>query len=256
VTESLSTEATFVPYARRLRVGVLTIPDEISAPEEIRAMLPAALSIYQHRVEFDEVNTVPNQLAAMTALTEGARILARTRPQVMAFACTSGGIFAGRAWHDQMLARVRTSLTNISFFSAADAVGRVLRDQGIETVALGSPYSEATIDGLIEVLAGYGVRVVANSLLFADGYPDPWTVMSTQPNALARFATAVDHPQADAVFVSCAGLPLTPVMETIEQQIGKPLVTSNGAVAHVIRQELSLPPTPGFGSILAGRRLR
>lgn len=244
-----------MPYARRMRVGLLTIPDEISAPEEIRAMLPTAISIYQHRVEFDEVNTEPNKLTAMTAMIEGARILARTRPEVMAFACTSGGIFAGRDWHDQMLSRVRTSLPNIAFFSAADAVGRVLAEQGIETVALGSPYSEATIDGLIEVLAGYGVRVVANTLLFADGYPDPWTVMSTEPGVLAKFATAADHPQADAVFVSCAGLPLTPVMEVIERQIGKPLVTSNGALARLIRQELVLPPVRGFGAILAGRGL-
>lgn len=38
-----------------------------------------------------------------------------------------------------------------------------------------------------------------------------------------------DHPEADAVFVSCTALPTYDVVAPLEQALGKPIVTANQA---------------------------
>jgi maleate isomerase len=43
------------------------------------------------------------------------------------------------------------------------------------------------------------------------------------------FAQDIDHPDADAIFLSCSGIRSLEVVEEIEQRIAKPVITSNQA---------------------------
>lgn len=240
-------------YADEPRVGVLTIPDEIVASEELRVLLDPAPAMYQHRVGFEEHDTAANRVAAIDAMREGVQILLRTRPDLIVYACTSGGVFAGPAWHRELLDEMHELCGEVPFYTAAEAVTQTLAAAGLRKVSVATPYSEDTIGGLVDVLEESGVAVLTQAMLFADGYPDPWTVMSTPPEAVAELALRADHPDADAVFVSCTGLASTPILAPTEARLGKPLLTSNVALAKVIRDVLGCGPVTGFGSILAGR---
>ena len=56
------------------------------------------------------------------------------------------------------------------------------------------------------------------------------------PEFLVEFATAVDRPDADAIFISCGALRSCEVIDEIEQATGKPVVTSNqGMRWHCLR---------------------
>jgi hypothetical protein len=58
-------------------------------------------------------------------------------------------------------------------------------------------------------------------------------------------------PDTDAVFVSCTALRLVPHIEALEQEIGKPIVTSNQALAwHCLRLGGVEEAVPGFGRLL------
>ena len=52
-------------------------------------------------------------------------------------------------------------------------------------------------------------------------------ITSVKPSYISKFAKAVDHASAEAIFISCGALRTLDVIEEIEQTTGKPVVTSN-----------------------------
>jgi maleate isomerase len=50
------------------------------------------------------------------------------------------------------------------------------------------------------------------------------TVKAEQVEALV---TSVDHPDADAIFISCTNFGTLDIIDSLEKKLGKPVVTSN-----------------------------
>jgi maleate isomerase len=240
-------------YTDQPRVGLLVVPWEVVATEELPRLLPTDVLTYQQRVAFEEIDTPANRQAVATALRDGLRLLHHTRPRAVAFACTSGGSFAGAAWHEELLATMRAVDPNIEFVTAADAVARTLVEFGLRRIAMGTPYNTQVLAGLIEILDGRGIEILSAAPLFPDGQPDdPWDLMTTTPERMYQFALEADRADADCVFLSCSGLHSTPVITRIEEKIGKPLLTSNIAIANILSQVLDgVPRVTGRGRILA-----
>lgn len=240
-------------YTDQERVGFLVVPYEVVATEELRRLLPEDVLGYHQRVEFEEVDTPANRAAALDAMLGGVHLLHQTRPKIVAFACTSGGSFAGAAWHEELLAAVRAVAPDIDFVTAADAVARTLVQYGLTRIAMGTPYTPRTLAGLTEILRGRGIEVVDSKPLYPQGLPeDPWDVMTTTPSRMHEFALEVDRDDVDCVFLSCTGLHSSPVIERVEEEIGKPFLTSNIAIANIVLQALDgRPSVKGYGRILA-----
>ena len=72
-------------------------------------------------------------------------------------------------------------------------------------------------------------RVVGDVATFDLG-GDP-EMNRVSPGVLAKGARAVDDPASEAIFISCTGLRTAAIVEAIEKELGKPVVTSNQALA-------------------------
>ncbi|WP_099021336.1 maleate cis-trans isomerase family protein [Mycolicibacterium palauense] len=241
-------------YTDLTRVGLLLVPIEVVAHEELRRLLPEDILFGHQRVQFEETDSSVNREAALESLTDALRTLHRMRPKAVAFACTSGGSFAGAKWHELLLEHLRAVDPDIDFFTAADAVARTLIQHDLRRIAMGTPYSPPVLAGLTEILTSRGIEVRSAAALFPDGPPaDPWDLMTTTPGRMYEFAQEVDRRDVDCVFLSCTGLHTTPVIERIEERIGKPLLTSNIAIANVFLDALGRRGRQGFGRILSAR---
>lgn len=68
-------------------------------------------------------------------------------------------------------------------------------------------------------------------------------------------AAAVDAharaPKADVVVQTGAGFRMLQVVDTVEGQMGKPLVASDFALYWAMLKHLGLPAAPGYGHLLA-----
>ena len=72
------------------------------------------------------------------------------------------------------------------------------------------------------------------------------------PTVLYRMAKAIDTPEADGIFISCTGLDALDVIETLEQDLGKPVVTSNQASFWMAFRMAGVgDATPGFGRLMS-----
>ena len=71
---------------------------------------------------------------------------------------------------------------------------------------------------------------------------------------LRQFVLQLDYQGADAIFVSCTAARSINVIEALEQETGRPVITSNQATFwHALQLGSVVAPRPGFGSLLAGR---
>ncbi len=71
------------------------------------------------------------------------------------------------------------------------------------------------------------------------------------PSYIAEFAASVDRPDAEALFISCGALRSVEVIDQLEQQLQKPVVTSNQALVwDCLRQAGINDRLDGYGTLL------
>jgi maleate cis-trans isomerase len=124
-----------------------------------------------------------------------------------------------------------------------------LHHLGVRRLALGTPYPE----GISALGRAYrqavGFDVVSHRRL--DGVANIYEESEARAADLARLA---DVPEAEAVLLSGTGLPTVGVLDELERELGKPVLSSNQAMLWRALEAVGLAdPVPGFGRLLAAR---
>ena len=116
----------------------------------------------------------------------------------------------------------------------------------VRKLALGTPYSaKVTLQGKGH-LEAHGFEVVKFDNL--RGIENIYDTTAEHAYALAR---SVDTEDADAVFLSGTGMPTVTVLELLEQDLGKPVLSSASAMMwHALRLAGVGSPIAGYGRLL------
>ena len=130
--------------------------------------------------------------------------------------------------------------------TAFGSVVRALERLNVRRLALGTPYSaETTAQGKAH-LEAHGIEVVSVANL--QGVTNIYDETAERAYGLARL---VDRGDAEGVFLSGTGMPTLPVLELLEQDLGKPVVSSASAMMwHALRLAGVRQPIPGYGRLL------
>lgn len=220
-------------YADLPRVALAVLHSDIVAEPELRWLLGDDVALYANRVDYPPEVTLENLARAEAALEAAVASLAAVRPDVVVWACTSGSVHAGSGAHAVLLRRMGAWASGARAVTAASAVIGALAALGARRVAMLTPYPPALNRRLEEVLANAGLVVAATTRMF-DGPVDDWTLQADGPARMLERAAAADRPDADVLLVSCTGIAAATLVPDLEQALGKPVVTSNLAIAHGI----------------------
>jgi len=98
-----------------------------------------------------------------------------------------------------------------------------LKYLGLKSVAIASPYVERTNELLAKYLTKSGFKVVSKK-----GLGIQWSADLLPENAY-RLALDVNDDTADGILISCTNFRSLEVIEQLEKELGKPVVTSNTA---------------------------
>ncbi|KPC62599.1 maleate cis-trans isomerase family protein [Streptomyces chattanoogensis] len=113
--------------------------------------------------------------------------------------------------------------------TAFDALLRALAEADVSRVVLVTPYPAQVTEAEGTALAEAGVEVLAHgSLGLDDGYPD------VTPDRILRLVEQLPKEavlSAEAVVLSCTGWHTLPVITELEHRFGKPVFSSNLAIA-------------------------
>ncbi|MFE4610853.1 hypothetical protein ACFRK5_21260 [Streptomyces niveus] len=114
-------------------------------------------------------------------------------------------------------------------FTAFDALRQALTEAAAARIVLITPYPVPVTEAEAAAFAEIGVEVLAHaSLGLADGYPE---VTPDQILALAERLPEEAVGAAEAVVLSCTGWHTLPVITELEHRFGKPVLSSNLAMA-------------------------
>jgi len=217
----------------RCSIGLLALATDRVGEPDTRAFLAGldGVDMFTTRVPMSPVAT-PESLAAMGPhLEAAARLLVPgSRLDVIGFSCTSGTVAIGCA---EVAVAIRRARPGIAVTTPIEAGAEALRRLGCRRISLLAPYRPATADLVAGFFADQGFALDARATFDLDGDPDMNRVTGESLIAAAR---RVLHADSDALFLSCTGLRTAPVIAAIEHAIGKPVVTSNQALAwHALR---------------------
>jgi maleate isomerase len=135
--------------------------------------------------------------------------------------------------------------------SSAGALVRALGALGATRVAIVTPYLKPLTRLVERYLNANGIDVIdAISLEVSDNIE----VGRLDPAQLVQLSHQLDAADADAVVISaCVQMPSLPVVATVEEQLGIPVLSAATATVFDTLSSLGLEPrVPDAGSLLAG----
>jgi maleate isomerase len=212
------------------RIGVLVGDTDPIVEYDLQRFLPRHISFHVGRLDMPE----GAQLAADASLQmmcdsapKAARKVAAAEVEAFLFACTAASFFRGEGW-DRQVARSITEATGVHATTTATSVADALEALGARKIFLITPYSPEVNAREITFLGYRGVEVVGQDTFGCTLSRD---VSHVSPEAIVERVRACRSAMAgaDALFVSCTMLRVMEVSETLEAELGMPVVTSNGA---------------------------
>jgi maleate isomerase len=163
-------------------------------------------------------------LEGLLAAVPGALAQLGALPLTRAYlACTSA------AFAYPNLARHVQDESQLQLVSAFDAITDTLICLQATRVSLFTPYPDemTALEATMLTEAGFSVTYAAG-LGLDDGYG---TVTPRQITELARSVDSAVMRNADAVVLSCTGWPTLNLIPELEQELGRPVISSNLAIA-------------------------
>jgi maleate isomerase len=166
-----------------------------------------------------------------------ARCLKAISPESAVYACTSGSFVNGVEGARKIAHAIRDEL-DAPAVTTSEALIEALDLLGVERLAVATPYVPELTARLEDFLAEGGWVVTGCVGLGLDKLI--WHVPYRVTADLVRQADSRD---AQAVFVACTNLPTFDIVEPLERELGKPILTANQVTvwAGLRRLGLSLP---------------
>jgi maleate isomerase len=240
-------------FGWRARIGVLVPPGNPTVEPEYYRMVPAGVTVHFARLQGFQASSLPGAasgmeertLAYLDELPGPATALGSVKPAVVVLAHTASSYATGFDKEPQLLDRI-AALTGTTVLTAARAALAALQHFGAKRLALGTPYPEAISAKGKAYWQAAGFDIVGYHRL--EGVTNIYDEHEQRAYQLARRA---DTSEADAVFLSGTGLPTVDVLEVLEQDLGKPVISSNQAsLWQALRLAGVRQAIPGFGRLL------
>ena len=239
----------YSPYGYRGKIGLIVPSTNTVNEPEFYLMAPHGVSIHTARIKLLGKATTESYLAMGAETERAASELGTAEVDVVAWGCTSGSVIIPRS-------QLEASMTKESGAPSLTTFGSVLaalKAMGAKRIALGTPYVDFVNEEEVKLLEESGFEVVAwYGLRLGDTQEERRGIGRVPPESLFRFVRYIDRPEADVVFLSCTNLATVEMIAALEDEVGKPVITSNQATFwNAIRTMGLRDRIEGFGSLLS-----
>lgn len=240
----------------RARLGFLIPPGNPTVEPEVTAMTPRGVSVHFSRmVAHGATGSLHGQdernRSQIAHIGETAALLALVKPTVMMLAHTATSYTLGRGAEVELLRRLRAEF-GIVVETAFGSVVAALNLLGVKRVALGTPYSEETTLKGKALLEEFGFDVVNHGRL-----DNVQNIYDETPERAYQLGRAVDREGVEAVFLSGLGMPTIAILDALERDLGKPVISAASAMMWRALQIAGVREClPGYGRLLGSAAAR
>ena len=239
----------------RARFGVLVPFTNTNLEPDMALLRPNGVSLHFARLGGYDQDEIPDseQMHGLGAadLSEPLCLLQGVKPDVILYGCTSATLTHGLSF-DRELAKQIKQDGGAQTVTAAGALVHALQTLKAKRIGFASPYLPAINDMAVAFLAETGVETVRRSEV--SGTLDNYGQGELRPDAVYELGRAADHPEAEAVVLSCTDMRSVEIIARLEAKLGKPVITSNQAMVFQAMQLAGLGGTlSGFGRLLEAK---
>ncbi len=229
------------------RVGLL-IPSSNSLIEpEYYSVLPRSVSAHFARLTMTEVTDAGLARQDEDVATQ-ARQLAAANVEVILFCLTAASFHKGLDYDADLKRRIEAA-SGKPAMTAARTVIDALKVLGVGRVALATPFIPMVTEASRRFLVDDGFEVVASEGL---AYRDNFSIALIEPKTVRDLVRRVDSDDAEAIVIPGGNMPCLSIVEEMEAELGKPVVTTNQAGIWALLRHLG-----GFDRLCGlGRLLR
>lgn len=231
----------------RAKLGFILMSTDLAAEADFYDMAPEGVAVHITRLKTEDYTTNETLARHIDHMAEAAaRLQPDTKPDVISYNCTSGSIVNGE---DRVMAEIEKGAPWAIPMCLVTGVVDALQELGVKKLVLGTPYLDEINVVEAEYLLEKGFEILdVQGLNLSTGIE----MGSVTPAYWKEFALQLDHPEADAIFLSCSGIRALEVAEEIEQATGKPVITSNQAQFwSCLRRAGITDQIEGFGQIFS-----
>lgn len=231
-----------VPY----RIGLIVPSLNATIEPDLYRVSPANFTYHSTRVLLRE--TTPDELRLMNEhLVEAAGLMKTLRPDLLVYACTSGSFIDGWDALDSQMHALSVAVSRPVIATSQAAVDAI-EHLGIRRLALATPYVPVVTALESVFLEQRGLQVVSVRELGLSGEE----IRDVPVGAVFDLALAADCAEADAVFISCTDLAAMEIIQTLEDRLAKPVLTSNQVTLWAILRSCGWTgAVEGHGQLLA-----
>ena len=227
-------------FGVRARVGLVVLENDQTVEAELASLWPDGVTAYVTRIPMEDQVTPETLMAMEDRIPEAAGLLpAAFGFDVIGYGCTSAATLIGEDGVDAAIRRAHPEVPNTNPITAAVAAMGAL---GATRIAVVTPYNAEVTAGIVGHLSRKGLDVAAVGSFLEES--DSVVARITEDSVADGVRRAIRSVDAgadeavglDAVFVSCTSLRMFGVVESLEADLGVPVLSSNLAFGwHLLR---------------------
>lgn len=231
---------------KNLRLGLLIPSSNTTMEHEFNIMRPRQATVHVARMRLKEVTL--SKLRDMEKEIETAALrLADAKVDVIGFGCTSGSLFRGLG-HDQEIVTRIEKATEIPAVATAGAIVNALKALKLSRISVATPYTEE-INSLEKKFLeenGFGIQKIKGLQI-----KDNLKIGEQSSQTVYDLVKEVDTAWNDGIFVSCTNLKTVEVVNRLEKELKKPVISSNTATLWAMLRKINyMEPVVGRGRLL------
>ncbi len=234
-------------YGWRARLGVVIPAIILPIEPEFELMRPNGVSCHFQRFHFDG-GGLEGLKAIETVVADAAGMVSLVRPTAVAMCCTGGSFAGGYGYDRKLIKKMQEKNGNLPTTTASTSVIDALKVMNVKNISMAVPYIQEIADVERKFIEDHGIHVNNMNNLGIDGFD-----MNEVPyETVYDLAKESNHPESEAIFISCVGLHTVEIIEALETDLQKPIVTSNQACMwNLLRMANIREKILGFGKLLS-----
>jgi maleate isomerase len=228
------------------RIGSLIPSSNTVQEREFSAALPKEISLHISRLKLTHVEA-ESTIKVVEKLEEGALTLADADVDVLLLGLTAPSSRKGMGY-DKVLKKMMEDASGKPATTAATATIEALNLLGVKKLAFCAPWTDEINQFSVRFLEENGFTVPAHQAL---GIAKNLDIGRLDSSSAIEMALAIDSDQMDAIMLACGNWFTMEVIQTLEEKLGKPVMTTNQVSLWGALKILGCIKTlPGYGVLL------
>jgi len=224
------------------RIGLL-IPSSNSVQEpEFWSALPKGITLHVTRMRLSNVEAGSTLRIVQEIETESEK-LADAGVDVIVLAATAPSSRNGIGYDQELIKRIRAA-SNKPATTASTALLEALRTLGAKQIVLGAPWSEEINQTVATFIEENGFKVLARDAL---GLVRNLEIGRLDSQTAYDVGHRLNRPGADAVMLACGNWSTFNIIERLERDLGKPVLTTNQVSLWHALKIVGEAPVSGLG---------